>query len=196
MPIPRMDEFLNTQFGNNNAYCQDNPVGWIDWKGLKKNEGLLSFVKKAIAFRKEHPILHMKKEMKETDYLAKGFPDISFHGERAWFCNYENTSRLLGVMYCGAYTEKADGTADDFLYVGYNFHWENRKIALPNLPAGMDWKKVMDTGDLSGDGFCDHPSEGCKKSIEIGPRTIVVLMGGQEVEADAPVASLQNDHKA
>lgn len=190
------DEIANSQDGNNNAYCQDNPVGWIDWKGLKKNEGLLSFVKKAIAFRKEHPILHMKKEMKETDYLAKGFPDISFHGERAWFCNYENTSRLLGVMYCGAYTEKADGTADDFLYVGYNFHWENRKIALPNLPAGMDWKKVMDTGDLSGDGFCDHPSEGCKKSIEIGPRTIVVLMGGQEVEADAPVASLQNDHKA
>ncbi|WP_373214168.1 Type II secretory pathway, pullulanase PulA and related glycosidase [Ruminococcus sp. 5_1_39BFAA] len=188
------DEIGNSQNGNNNAYCQDNPVGWIDWKGLKKNEKLLAFVKKAIQFRKDHPILHMKEEMKETDYLANGFPDMSFHGERAWYCNSENTSRLLGVMYCGAYAEKSDGTPDDFIYIGFNFHWENRKIALPNLPDGMVWKKVMDTGEA--DGFCTEPSEGFKKSVEISPRTIVVLMGRQEVETDAPVASLQNDHKA
>ena len=46
-----------------------------------------------------------------------------------------------------------DGSEDDFLYTGYNFHWETRNIALPNLPEGMEWKKVMDTGDLTCDGF-------------------------------------------
>lgn len=95
------DEFANSQAGNNNAWCQDNAVGWTDWKNAKKQENLSTFVKEAIAFRKKHPILHMPQEMRGVDYMAKGFPDISVHGERAWFLNRDNTSRLLGVMYCG-----------------------------------------------------------------------------------------------
>ena len=171
------DEIGNSQSGNNNAYCQDNAIGWIDWKGLKKNEKLLDFVKKAIAFRKEHPILHMEKELRGVDYKAKGFPDVSLHGERAWYCSAENTSRLLAVLYCGAYAEKEDGTEDDFLYVIYNFHWENREVALPNLPEGKTWEKVIDTADSSENGFLTESEENrdYKKKIEIGPRTIVVL---------------------
>ncbi len=172
------DEIANSQGGNNNAYCQDNPIGWIDWKGLRKQEKLLKFVKEAIAFRKAHPILHQKKELKGVDYLAKGFPDISLHQERAWYCSYENTSRLLGVMYCGAYGKKADGTEDDHIYIAYNFHWENRQIALPNLPSGSVWKKVADTYDTSV-GF-QESEESYQKHIEIKPRTIVVLLGTRE----------------
>ena len=82
----------------------------------------------------------MEKEPKGADYLAKGFPDISFHGERAWYLNQENTSRLLGVMYCGSYAKKSDGSEDDFIYVGYNFTGKQNH-ALPNLPEGMTWKK-------------------------------------------------------
>ena len=70
------------------------------------------------------------------------------HGERAWFLNRDNTSRLLGIMYCGAYAQKDDGTEDDFLYIGMNFHWEKRNIALPNLPDGMNWKKIADTSEM------------------------------------------------
>lgn len=174
------DEIANSQNGNNNAYCQDNPVGWIDWKGLKKNEKLLQFVKDAIAFRKGHPVLHQAKELKGVDYLTKGFPDISFHQERAWYCSYENTSRLLGVMYCGDYAQKPDKTPDDHIYVAYNFHWETRKLALPNLPGGSAWKKVIDTSDASAKGCFYESEETYKKNIEIGPRTIVVLLGRQE----------------
>lgn len=171
------DEIGNSQDGNNNAYCQDNSIGWIDWKGLKKNEKLLAFVKDAIAFRKNHPVLHQQKELKGVDYLTRGFPDISFHGERAWYCNSENTSRLLGVMYCGSYAKKADGTMDDHIYVAYNFHWENRTIALPNLPDGIEWKRVVDTSEEE---FFHESEETYKKTIEIAPRTIVVLLGRQE----------------
>lgn len=89
------DEFGNSQSGNNNAYCQDNATGWTDWKGLSRNQGLREFVKDAIAFRKAHPVLHMPVELKGVDYLTKGFPDVSLHGERAWYLSYENTSRLL-----------------------------------------------------------------------------------------------------
>lgn len=164
----------------------------------KKNQKLLTFVKEAIAFRKEHPILHMQGEFKEADYKAKGFPDVSFHGERAWYCNYENTSRLLGVMYCGGYAKKADGSEDDFIYVGYNFHWEDKEIALPNLPEGLVWKKAADTGCTSAVGFSCGETTAYRKSIEIGPRTIVVLIGRQEEKdnaADAPVAPLSDDHE-
>lgn len=176
------DEIGNTQNGNNNAYCQDNSLGWIDWKGLKKNENVLEFVKKAIAFRKEHPILHMEKELKGVDYRAKGFPDVSLHGERAWYCSSENTSRLLGVMYCGSYAKKADGTADDFIYVIYNFHWENREAALPNLPEGMHWEKTIDTSALTENGFLTEKEKVKKntKKMEISPRTIVVLTAHKE----------------
>ena len=207
------DEFGNSQEGNNNAWCQDNPVGWINWKDVRKNKKLQDFVKEAIAFRRIHPVLHMPAEMKGVDYMAKGFPDISFHGERAWYLGRENTSRLLGVMYCGAYA--GDQTADENIYIGYNFYWEKRSLALPDLPDTMQWKKVLDTWDLTGDGFYEKENaREYTKSVEIQPRSIVVLLGerlpvpskrkkkirdtknaGQEVK-HASVASLQNNHKA
>ena len=116
------------------------------------------------------------------DYLAKGFPDISFHGERAWYLNEENTCRLMGVMYCGAYGEKPDGTADDFLYVAYNFHWENRTVALPNLPEGMIWKKLADTAEAEEESWFYEREEEYQKGIEISPRSIVVLAGRKKEE--------------
>ena len=128
--------------------------------------------------------------------MAKGFPDISFHGERAWYLSTENTSRLLGVMYCGEYAVRKDGSSDDFIYVGYNFHWETRSIALPNLPEHMVWKKYADTSEQAEDRWFREGTEEFKKSIQISPRTIVVLIAEQEEQKDASMAALQNDHKA
>ena len=184
------DEIANSQAGNNNAYCQDNPTGWVDWKGLTKNADLLSFVKKAVAFRKAHPVFHQKKEFFSADYQAKGCPDISLHGTRAWYSSSESTSRLLGIMYNGAYTSDAQGNPDDMIYVGYNFYWEPMNIALPTLPEGMVWQKVIDTSDTENDGFAAEPKEGFRKKTEISPRTIVVLIAKQEETSHAPVASL------
>lgn len=179
------DEMGNSQEGNNNAWCQDNPIGWTDWKGLKRNASLLEFVKNAVAFRKAHPILHMARELKGTDYLAKGFPDISVHGERAWYVSYENTSRLFGIMYCSAYGEKDEDflkNEDDFIYVGYNFHWEERCLALPNLPEDYTWRKVADTKDLKKGGCFEASEEEYKKTVKAAPRTIVVLTGRREAK--------------
>lgn len=176
------DEFCNSQNGNNNAYCQDNSVGWTDWKALKKNERIYRFVREAIAFRRAHPALHMPREPKGVDYLAKGFPDISFHGERAWYLNTENTCRLLGVMYCGGYAAAENGEADDFLYVAYNFHWENRMIALPNLPEGMVWRKTADTSDTESEDNFREREEDYQKNMEVNPRSIVVLVGRKKEE--------------
>ena len=190
------DEFANSQAGNNNAWCQDNAVGWTDWKNAKKQENLSTFVKEAIAFRKKHPILHMPQEMRGVDYMAKGFPDISVHGERAWFLNRDNTSRLLGVMYCGSYAENENGNADDFIYIGMNFHWEKRNIALPNLPDGLGWKKVADTSGQTPEQWFGEYEETYKKSIKINPRTIVVLIAKREESGHASMAALQDNNEA
>lgn len=183
------DEIGNSQNGNNNAYCQDNSIGWIDWKGLKKNESLLEFVKAVIAFRKEHPILHTPGELRGVDYQTRGLPDVSVHGERAWFLNSENTSRLLGIMYYGAYARRKDGTYDDSIYIAYNFHWENRSVALPNLPGKGCWTKVIDTSMLKTNGLC-YDDEKHSRKLEIAPRTIVVLLAKQEEKKNAPMAAL------
>ena len=190
------DEFANSQAGNNNAWCQDNAVGWTDWKNAKKQENLSTFVKEAIAFRKKHPILHMPQEMRGVDYMAKGFPAISVHGERAWFLNRDNTSRLLGVMYCGSYAENENGNADDFIYIGMNFHWEKRNIALPNLPDGLGWKKVADTSGQTPEQWFGEYEETYKKSIKINPRTIVVLIAKREESGHASMAALQDNNEA
>ena len=184
------DEFGNSQNGNNNAYCQDNQVGWIDWKALKKNESLFQFVKNAIAFRKEHPILHVPGEMYGVDYQTRGLPDVSLHGERAWYMNSENTSRLLGIMYCGAYAHRADGSEDASIYVAYNFHWEDRIFALPNLAGYRKWKKVIDTSAVEENGFLEQKQETYSKKLKVTPRTIVVLMAVEEENKDASVAAL------
>ena len=128
---------------------------------------MLAFVKKAVALRKAHPVLHMSESMKEADYLGKGFPDMSFHGERAWFCNMENPAHDRRDAVRGMCEGFPDGSEDDFLYTGYNFHWETRNIALPNLPEGMEWKKVMDTGDLTCDGFYGKNGQVYEKAVEV-----------------------------
>ncbi len=184
------DEFGNSQEGNNNAYCQDNPVGWVDWGAFKKNEKLYQFVKEAIAFRRRHPILHCKEEFQGNDYKSCGFPDISYHGQRAWYCNLETTSRSVGILYCGEYVKEEPA---EFLYVAYNFHWEPQEFALPNVPETVRWYLAADTSDMEGSGFLPEGSEILleeRRVFQVKPRRILVLLGKQEAEKDASMAAL------
>ena len=165
------DEFGNSQKGNNNPYCQDNGVTWLDWKDADKNRELLAFWKQLCTFRKSHPVLHPQRELRLMDYLACGYPDLSYHGQRAWTPGMEGWVRHIGQMYCGRYA----GEEDTFLYVAVNMHWEGHELALPRLPRGLRWETVLTTGD-SGDG------EGVEKDKEqflrtIPPRSICVYSG-------------------
>ncbi len=99
--------------------CQDNKTGWIDWKTAARNPEFAAFVKAAIAFRKAHPALHGEREPRLIDYKSYGCPDMSFHSQRAWFSQMENTCRFIGVMYCGSYFQDKDGKQDDDLYTAY-----------------------------------------------------------------------------
>ena len=165
------DEFGNTQKGNNNVYCQDNPVGWLDWSGLEKHPELHDFVKELIAFRKKHPVFWPEKEMTGMTYSKKGVPDVSYHGENAWRVPLEVSSRQLGVYYSG--TDRT-GEGDEDCFVAYNMHWLEHTFALPALPRGKKWYRIASTQE----GVLDkaEPLDD-QKFAEVKERTIMIFSG-------------------
>lgn len=172
------DEIENSQGGNNNAYAMDNPVGWIDWKLNRQKKEFLEFVKNAIAFRKAHPILHQKQALRMIDYKAYGYPDLSYHDERAWYTDMKSSSRNVGCMYCGMYAEGQDGVSDDFIYVAYNAYWEKKTFALPKLPDGKVWKVSIQTELPKETGYETDMQILDQKLLEVTPRTVIVLTAG------------------
>lgn len=139
------DELGNSQHGNNNAYCQDNETGWVNWKNKRTYWWLTDFTKKMIAFRKEHPILTMPLPMRLSDYKNQGAPDLSYHADSAWISDFLPNQRAIGLMYCGTYAKKKNNTEDDYIYLAYNFQNGEASLALPKLPEKKKWKLVMDT---------------------------------------------------
>ena len=139
------DEFLNSQQGNNNAYCQDNKTGWLNWKKQKKETWLAEFIKNLADFRREHPIIASEHPMELNDYGRKGFPDLSYHGESAWISSIPADRQAAGILYCGEYEKKTDQTPDDYIYIGYNFHSGLSHLALPKLPQNKKWYLLMTT---------------------------------------------------
>lgn len=96
------DEFGNTQYGNNNAYCQDNETAWLDWNRLKENQDIFSFCKNMIRFRKRHAVLRG-----DTADAQCGLPGISFHGVKPWHLDYGYDTRVIGILFAGRYDEVA-----------------------------------------------------------------------------------------
>ena len=129
------DEFGNTQFGNNNPYCQDNIISWLDWSLLEKNRNLFEYFKYLIAFRKQHDPIR-----KHTPACSFGFPEMSAHDVNPWESDFRYDSHYIGIMYAGR-TKKID----DCVYLAVNTYWEKLYIKLPSLPLNLCWYQVADT---------------------------------------------------
>lgn len=177
------DEFGATKGGNNNSYCQDNDTSWLNWNLLHTNRELFEFVKHTADFRKKHPVFHRPEEPKVMDYLACGHPDVSYHGVKAWRPEFENFRRQLGIMYCGAYSQKADGTQDDYFFVAYNMHWEPHEFDLPKLPKKMTWHLAFNTDEGERNGIYIEGEELLlpeQRRFMVSSRSIVVFSGFED----------------
>lgn len=137
------DEFGNSQRGNNNAYCQDNRIGWVNWKQLARNEEFFSYVKDLLALRKAHPCIRSHRPMQMQDYEAHGLPDLSYHGSQAWSGEVYPSMQALGAAYCGAYA----GEAMD-VYLAWNFSQGRQVLALPKTREGRQWRLIFGKGRL------------------------------------------------
>lgn len=165
------DEFGNTQFGNNNPYCQDNEISWIDWTLLDKSREIFIFFKNMIKFRKRHPVL------RDSIELAKcGLPQVSKHGNEPWYLDPSEETRVLGVMFTG-WNKEAD--EDDIIYISINAHWEKQYVTLPDLPIDLEWRIAVNTAMPAGQEFIESVDEMLRvtKKIELEPRSVVIILG-------------------
>lgn len=138
------DEFCNTQFGNNNAYCQDNIISWLDWNRLDEYKEIHDFARFMIKFRKDHPILR-----KTTKPASCGFPEISTHNGYPFREQTDYDTHVIGIMYAG---RNEDNTEDDIVFFALNTYWEPQTIQLPDPPINMDWYVAINTNCEYADG--------------------------------------------
>lgn len=162
------DEFGNTQFGNNNSYCQDNEVSWLDWSLLEKNRELFEFFKFMIHFRKKHTVI--RKKLPDAVCGLGSLNTRNEYGEP----NIEKEARMLAVSFAGYDSEKGK---DDIVYVAVNSYWEDTRIFLPDLQGRETWYLCVNTyGD--GAGRYVYP-EGEEVRIEsefvMKPRSVAVF---------------------
>jgi len=163
------DEFGRSQHGNNNAYCIDSPISWVDWSLLDSNQALFAFTQKIIDFRHKHPCLRVN----QFDHPgSKHLPSCSFHGTTPWQVNWSNDSRQLAwLMSCNMDDNQAQL---DAVYVATNTAHYATWFDLPGLPQEYCWHLRFNTGDIKNPAQ-DSPSEFQDPGILVGERSIVVF---------------------
>ena len=153
------DEFLNTQFGNNNPYNQDNEIGWLDWSQLQANRDIFRFFKNMIAFRKSHPTLCRSRFWRE---------DVSWYGTGP-------TLDLSHDSHSLAFCLHGDSQGDDDIYVMINAYWEELNFDIQEGTAN-EWRRIVETGLPSPEDFSDEGLPLQHKRYTVAPRSIVVLL--------------------
>jgi len=179
--IPMMlmgDEIGRTQKGNNNTYCHDSGLNWMDWSLVEKNAGLLRFVRNMIAFRRAHPVLCSSTHFQNRDYVGSGLADITWHGVQKWNADWSNDSRVLAFMLDGNHA-KGGAAKDNTIYVAINSYWEGLSFSLPEPPRGGKWHVFANTGLASPNDICQPGMEIPLKNQNdflVGPRSAVILV--------------------
>ncbi|CAM3827229.1 glycogen debranching protein GlgX [Mucilaginibacter galii] len=173
------DEMGRTQQGNNNTYCHDNELNWLNWDLIEKNAGLFAYAKHMIAFRKAHPALRNRDHFTYTDPKQTGYADITFHGVKPFECDYSAGSRVFAWMLNGNYAKNGT-TTDDYIYIATNMYYEGINLQLPTLPQGRSWYVSANTGIIDGNCCFATGVEPLVTNIEqftLGPHSVIVLLG-------------------
>jgi glycogen operon protein len=153
------DEFLNTQFGNNNPYNQDNEIGWLDWSQLQVNQDIFRFFKGMIAFRKSHPSLCRSRFWRE---------DISWYGTGPMVDLSPDSRSLAFCLHGGS-------QADDDIYVMINAYWQELQFHIQE-GTPQDWVRIVNTAFPSPDDFSECGLALQQLTYQVAPRSIVILV--------------------
>ena len=162
------DEFADTRYGNNNPYCQDNLISWLDWSLLKKNKDLFDFFQYMIQFRKDHPVI--RKDL-EPSYL--GVPAMSMHGLTPDETNFSGDSHVVCVRFAG-YDETTQ--KEDLVYLAVNSGWFPVTLTLPELPEHYKWKVAVNTGDAKCQFFHKNSMPTVESKIFLGERSVIIFV--------------------
>lgn len=160
------DEFGHSHKGNNNPYNCDNDYGWVVWSGGSQAAELRNYVKQLTTLRKSHRVLSNIIELRGTDYIYSGCPDVSFHGTKAWYPDYGHFSRMLGVLLNGEYARIDHVVPDNSFYLAFNMHWDSHEFDLPTAGSG-EYELLLST-----DSSCTYSGG---KTCVLEPRSIAVF---------------------
>lgn len=163
------DEFCNSQSGNNNAYCQDNEISWLNWDELKKNQPVFQFFRYMIAFRKKHPVVR-----RSLDPSSLGFPEIQVTLP-------EDSCKVLRILFAGRIRQEEK---EDMVCLAINVFWEEQEFTMPELPAGYAWYAAADTGERVIEKVLPDAGEKMPRidtgRVRMGPRAVCILIGKEE----------------
>ena len=162
------DEFADTRYGNNNPYCQDNLISWLDWSLLKKNKDLFDFFQYMIRFRKDHPVI--RKDL-EPSYL--GVPAMSTHGLTPDETNFSGDSHVVCIQFA-RYNEATQ--KEDLVYLAVNSGWFPVTLTLPELPEHYKWKVAVNTGDPKCQFFHKNSMPTVESKIFLGERSVIIFV--------------------
>jgi isoamylase len=170
------DEFLRTQGGNNNGWCQDNKVGWVDWSLHEKNADFVRFVTMMIGLRKSHPVLRRRTFF--SGVRAGLTPEILWHGTRPSQPDFGPKSQAVAFSLDGRRSDRA-GVVDRDLYVAMNASGEAMEFVIPASPTGRVWRRAVDTGLASPEDIMDPdqgPVVGVLTSFRVLSHAMIVLV--------------------
>lgn len=165
------DEVCQSRGGNNNAYCIDSELNWLDWSLKERNSEFYRFVRVMIAFRRAHSVLRTRTHLPRADYAGAEYPNVSWHGVQAWRPDW--SGRMLALLLCGA-------DPDDFIYVGMNMYWEALSCELPRHREGVLWRVFANTAMPAPEDIFEpgtEPALSDQRNCLIGPRSVVILVG-------------------
>ncbi len=169
------DEFCRTQQGNNNGYCHDNEITWVDWSRKAKFEDVFAFTKKIIAFRKEHHGLRREQFLIGQDLTGNGVKDITWHGLKAHKPDWTPASKTLAFMMSGEDFMDRAIPLDQDIYVAFNANHEAVTFELPIL-WNKDWYRVVDTFKEAPNDFLDEPKYIASPSYTVGAYSCIILI--------------------
>jgi glycogen operon protein len=165
------DELRRSQGGNNNAYCQDNPTSWIDWRGLRTQASLVDFVAEMIALRQRYPSLR-RSDFFSGDPLMSGRPDVSWHGARLHELPWLDSNRCLACWIA------APAIREPELFLMLNADGSDQPFEIPRPDRGS-WRCLVDTAS-AGERWVHRPETA--PVVPAGELLVVsrslVLLGG------------------
>jgi isoamylase len=176
------DEIGHTQHGNNNAYCQDNEISWIDWDLKPEDCDLLAVARRLIALRKNHPVLHRRNFFQGRAIKGAGIKDILWlkpdgkeMTDEEW---NQEFARCLGWLLAGEalneLDERGQPVRDESFLVLTNAHHEPIPFVLPGLAQGLQWMTLVDTSSEPGaNPGCSHDGEA---TYTLEPRSLALLV--------------------
>jgi isoamylase len=139
------DEFLRTQRGNNNAYCQDNEISWYDWNLANLNDAMLSFVKRIIRFRKRHPAFHRPEFYLGVDTNYNAIPDVTWFDRNGNPPVWDKANHFLALRVDGSKAEIAADRDDNDFFIMFNSSTKDAEFWVCGAPYGKSWHLALDT---------------------------------------------------